>query len=427
VLLGNQGEHQFVKEGHMLQQLDNAIGFTVVMLLLSMLITVAVQSVSAVLDLRGRNLVWGLTKLFHQMSPDFQQPAEKDWNELRSTVGKKLAEAVAKHPMLSHSLSGRAKALRADELLAVLHDLVQNPTKLSDRVKGVLQNWAHGDTQQAIQADAASALVGAVNATSSNVASGMQQAIEQKLAGIIRIEAGVAKWFDTVMGRTSDVFLRWTKAITITAAMILAFGFHVDSISIYHQISTDSELRAKLGGMADETAKNAGEVMNMSKASLAASLTKVKDNHADGSADALMAMPQDFRSCGQAETWLSSPINHVSELLSEEFLNVCRDQMLAQLDDTGTKIATLKTSIDDSGLHLTSADWNKGWSANYLKDGKFDILHFFGLLATAMLLNLGAPFWFNALRQLSSLKPATARKIEQEEKQCEPANPATTG
>jgi hypothetical protein len=400
----------------MLQQLDNSIGFAVVMLLLSMLIMVAVQAVAAVLDLRGRNLVWGLTKLFHQMGPEFQKPADKDWNELRSTVGKKLAEAVAKHPMLSHSLSGRAKAIRADELVEVLQDLVQNPVNLSDQVQKVLQNWVHRDTQQELEAAAAPALLVAVKATSSGSTPDLQKAIEQKLAGVVRMEAGVAKWFDTIMSRTSDVFVRWTKAISITAAIVLAFGFHVDAISIYRQISTDSELRAKLGGIADETAKNAGEVLNMSKSSLAASVTKVRNNHADGSADALMAMPQEFRSCGQAETWLSSPTSHVSEPISEEFLEVCREKMLAQLDDTGTKISTLKTSIDDSGLHLTSADWSKGWSANYLTNGKFNVLHFFGLLATAMLLNLGAPFWFNALRQLSSLKPATARKIEQEEK-----------
>jgi hypothetical protein len=41
----------------MLEQVDIAIGFSVVMLLLSLLITVVVQAIAAVLDLRGRNLV----------------------------------------------------------------------------------------------------------------------------------------------------------------------------------------------------------------------------------------------------------------------------------------------------------------------------------------------------------------------------------
>lgn len=410
----------------MMQQLDTAIGFAVVMLLLSMLITVAVQSISALFDLRGRNLVWGLTKLFHQMSPEFKQTAKKDLNEIRSTVGKKLAEAVAKHPMLSHSLSGRAKAIRADELVSVLQDLAQNPGDLNKQAKKMIQEWAHDITPAPQELAVARALLDRVQITSPALASDFQRVIEQALGRAGRLESGVAKWFGTIMGRTSDVFVRWTQAITISAAVVLAFGFHVDSISIYKQISTDSELRAKLGSIADETVNHAGEVMNMSKASLAAALTKVRANHSDGTANVLAAMPEEFRSCGQAETWMANPTNNVSEPVRNEFLATCRSQMLNQLDATGTKLSTLKASIDSSGLHLTSADWSKGWSANYLKsDGKFNLLHFFGLLGTAMLLSLGAPFWFNMLRQLSSLKPATARKIEQEEKQSEIAAEAT--
>jgi len=38
--------------------------------------------------------------------------------------------------------------------------------------------------------------------------------------------------------------------------------------------------------------------------------------------------------------------------------------------------------------------------------------HLFGLLLTAGLLTLGAPFWFNLLKNLTSLRPAVANLIE---------------
>ncbi len=56
----------------MLEQLDVAIGLSVAMLLLSLFLTVVVQAVSALFALRGRNPVWGLTKLFHQIGPEFR-------------------------------------------------------------------------------------------------------------------------------------------------------------------------------------------------------------------------------------------------------------------------------------------------------------------------------------------------------------------
>jgi len=47
-------------------------------------------------------------------------------------------------------------------------------------------------------------------------------------------------------------------------------------------------------------------------------------------------------------------------------------------------------------------------------------LHFWGILASAALLSLGAPFWFNMLKTLSNLRPVLANK-EQQERQA-PAN-----
>ena len=37
--------------------------------------------------------------------------------------------------------------------------------------------------------------------------------------------------------------------------------------------------------------------------------------------------------------------------------------------------------------------------------------HVTGTLASVLLLSLGAPFWFNTLRQLSNLKPAISEKV----------------
>ena len=48
--------------------------------------------------------------------------------------------------------------------------------------------------------------------------------------------------------------------------------------------------------------------------------------------------------------------------------------------------------------------WTPGWS------------HFFGVLTSAVLLSLGAPFWFNMLKTLSNLRPVLANRDQQERK-----------
>jgi hypothetical protein len=41
--------------------------------------------------------------------------------------------------------------------------------------------------------------------------------------------------------------------------------------------------------------------------------------------------------------------------------------------------------------------------------------HFFGLIATAALLTLGSPFWFNLLGNLASLRSTVAAKIQKDQ------------
>jgi hypothetical protein len=50
---------------------------------------------------------------------------------------------------------------------------------------------------------------------------------------------------------------------------------------------------------------------------------------------------------------------------------------------------------------------------------------FGGEFVTLLLLSLGAPFWFNALRQLSNLKPGISRKVADERKQAEQTSGTT--
>jgi hypothetical protein len=391
----------------MLGQLDIAIGFVVVMLLLSLLITTVVQAVSALLDLRGRNLVWGLTKLFHQISPDFQTTLKK---RFKPTIGKELADAVARHPMLSHQFSGRAKAIRPDELMMVLRDLARNPpANLHSDVKAALEAWVAKIAPSPEALAVTNALLAKVEIALPTYAAHFQRIADSTVGAAGRLQAGVEKWFDTAMDRTSDVFVRWTKTITIVAAIGVAVSFHIDAIKIYKQISSDAGIRAKLGAIADQTAKQADDILASDYRGTAA-IDSVREKHKDAAASdpdlqTLVRPHNAIVRCSDAHRWLVDQKS--SSSLQDEVNQACEEQALSHLQSkTSQDFGTMRAALDSTTLRLNSGPWKWG-----------DWRGAFGVLATVFLLSLGAPFWFNSLRQLSSLKPPIASKIAKEQEQ----------
>src|SRR3954449_8461465 len=100
----------------MLAYLDTLIGFIIVMLVISLLITILTQIVSALVNHRGSNLLWGLKTLFANINP-------KQFPKLTAN-----AEAVA-HSVLTHCLisdswfSGNKVALWIGRKVPLLHRL----------------------------------------------------------------------------------------------------------------------------------------------------------------------------------------------------------------------------------------------------------------------------------------------------------------
>src|SRR5215475_4138061 len=100
----------------MLQLVDTAVAFAVIILMLSLLITVLVQVFNSLFDMRGRSLALGLANLFHQVDPALREGGADKW-PFSATLGRRLAKVVALHPAIAHGVR-RAKAIRSEELIA---------------------------------------------------------------------------------------------------------------------------------------------------------------------------------------------------------------------------------------------------------------------------------------------------------------------
>jgi hypothetical protein len=390
-----------------LENLDTIIAFAVVMLLLSLQITILCQIVVAVSNLRGRNLAHGLASLLAQVDPRLNTHAEE------------IMDRVLRHSVLNRWFGSRANTLRPDELIRLLDDLASDPDSgLSPEAQKALQATLSGtvpgitpelkDKAQAISRELESLFPAQANA--------MRQAVDNAFGKIRNIEAGVAVWFGTVSDRMSERFALNTRMITVAFAIVVAFGLQIDALGVLHQLASNGELRARLAQSADRTVKAAESmVAGTASAHPVASqvLQAVKEIIGKPAADLIGEVPRDLITRADGENWLESRIAAQDQreavlIAFDRQFDKATQELLGELRKSADQI---KGRLQQSELTLipnpfpTGAEFYQSYTSRR---------HLLGMLITALSLSVGAPFWFNMLRELANLRPLLAGKVEQE-------------
>jgi len=342
----------------MLQNVDTMIGFVMVMLVLSLLITVLVQAMVAVFELRGKNLIASLTKLLLQIEPELRK------TKTGVAIAREVSTAVAMHPSLvnfSEVAQGKvgrlialffsrpAKGIDAHEWLIVLNNLATNPgTGLSAGSQALLATL-HNTVVAAPSSEyvvSGKPLVDQSSLSHLGQNRILEEAAHGSTPAVRQIVAGTYKWFDAVMERSSDWFTTQSRVWTVVLALALSVVFRIDSLCILRQLSDNPEVRAKPVQNADAALSEARNVQT--KFSLETSVDQMKS-------------------------------------------------LKSQLDQSQL---TIITSPFDSGPPPVVPRW-------------FSV----GTLITGLLLTLGAPFWFNALSQLANLRPSISDKLDKNDGQ----------
>lgn len=297
----------------MLRHLDTVLGFSLVMLLLSLLVTTLVQAVIVLLNLRGWHLARGLARLFVQVWPDLD----------RATAGK-IARAVLKHPAVAHTFNRATSAVGKEELVQLVEDLVANPlVRLEPTVREALRDCL----------------------------------------GRSSLPESLERWFDVVMLRTTERFVASTRAITVLVALVGALGLHIDALSIYSQLATSEELRVEL-------------------------LQKLENWQAQ--TNQLLVQPQPS---------------------SQQPAQTSLEEILDQYDQIRNELAQLRLQLVPSPLpgfnYLEWLRMDPATQGEAIAEGQ---RHLLGTLMTVVFLSLGAPFWYNVLHQVATLRPIVAQR-----------------
>jgi hypothetical protein len=406
----------------MLRYLDTAIAFVVVMLGISLLITVATQMISGLLGSRGTNLRWGLETLVQTLAPKAKDNAEL------------LVNRILHHPLISDStfssvarkfpLVARwklASSIRKQELISVLRNLnevAQDPQSTDEELKKLKT-----PIEQVLAAVSASPLsdipgmITQIQALKTDAATAEKRATEL-VQSVRKASDEFAFWFDACMDRVSQRFTMQMRWWTVAIAIVTAFVVHLDALRLITQFWADPTERAELVTAADSMSRQAEMILGSDRTGAPALYAKAISDLKGGSfADAVKSLtpPASFPSQPEAETWLRTQLagNPQIEAIILQYRTLVTAGLRANISDLQAEFAATKNNLERARFELVPSpypSWKSYWTG--LRPSR----HFWGTLAAAALLSLGAPFWFNSLKSLTNLRPVLAQRQEAAQK-----------
>jgi hypothetical protein len=353
--------------GGLLVYLDILIGFSLVMLLASSMVTVVVQWFLNVINYRARVLRDGLRRLLIQagVSSDGSMAAKIAGSVLchplvagRSWLGNERQGAVIQREELVRILLMLAldeKAAKAPERKALRKAL-----DLQESDIATPKAWLDAIEQRSVQLEVESP--------------GEARHVLQARAIVERVSAPVMmrlmSWFDETSDRMTQNFSQRTRAITIGAALLVALLLPLDALDLLRRLSIDEALRSRLVEAAERLEK---------------------------ASSAMATPPGEAPSAGgQAAKPSAEP---------------------AQL---GSQVTRLRTELEELEIVPRGGLWTF-WQKQKIA-GLLRALP--GILLSIGLLSLGAPFWYEALKNLLKLRSPLAQKEEQERQQRAAVQPA---
>jgi hypothetical protein len=301
------------------------------------------------------------------------------------------------------------KKIAALRILAALHLSTASSEANIKALTARLQNLAAADEANA------TALIAQLN-DASNVALG-----------------NLETWFEAAQDRAQQWFAMHTRMWTVCFAFIMAFILQLDTFRLVTQLSTDSDLRGKLINFSQTMLqKKADEVFTNALSPAAIyqqAVERLKNSASIPAITNIGKLPSDLVTGVAVEAWLRGQAEtnnlNVSNVL-KEFRNAGQSVAKEDYNRAGSEFADLTDTFSKTGIQLMPDPypdvfteewklWSWPWHWHWSGQWSWPEWHLFGIVASAALLSLGAPFWFNLLKSLTNLRPALATEIEKDE------------
>lgn len=442
----------------MLDSVDTLIAFILIMLIVSLLITIAVQMAVTALNLRGVNLLSGLASTFAVIDPSIEQKR------------KELARFVLRSRLLSDSFLPnwtwlhwwrRTSAIRPQELFDAIHRIATgkepvgkdpknpapNESALKDHAKSLLV--ALGMDRQTL-ADATEKITYAEQ-TASTLAANLKEALNSipdanirenvqnevnaavtsvtgtlRTAGTAAADGVVAAagtidnaykcfhyWTCICEERAQQWLTMHTRILTIICAFVAAFWLQLDTVEIFRFVSSNKSAREKLLAQATVVESQAARVFGDSSSVLKDALKEWSEKQTNPTVKTILAHIE----VKDTDTREDVQANAIKALNGEtaigNFDSIVNAAATRRVEMQAANFKTVKADLDKTGFDVFPQPewrWENGWWNGCRR-------HFWGILFSVGLLSLGAPFWYNALKNLTNLKSVVAQNISKEKEQ----------
>lgn len=403
----------------MLAYLDTLIGFAVVMLGASLLITILTQMASALFSHRGANLRWGLETMFEHV------PDCPELNKLANA--QMVATLILTHPLISDSIfSGKlfqwlpdrmklATAVSPDELAAILKDLAASYGAQAGKDAQSKTDFAALEAEIVKLVDARNPsanrriklLTGAetlADVTNTLVAPLLKDAVNS-----MRDEAGkLEAWFSATMDRVSTRFTTYARIWTIAFACIFAAVTGMNSVTVISDLYSHGDFRQQVVGAAPQMSDLASKVMPEDAKTVQDAVQTAMTEMYTGAVNRALknATPaaKDIKTEEDGKAWITARVNDATQQSAAlaAFSTEIAAGSKTLLEQRANDAVQVRSILTKASFDVVKVRWGTDDPPKW-PDAP-------GMLATAALLSLGAPFWFNLLKSLTNLRPFLASK-----------------
>lgn len=410
----------------MLDSLDALIAFVTVILALSLLVTTLVQIVLNVANMRGRQLQRALCEMFAQMPLPAEvlqgvERGSKRWHKLHATIAKRLVELPALGGG-ARVFGKRTAALDLTLVPLVLGDLaadLEKDEKSSSELSGLRELAAA--IQEKLAAELKDGAKLAHELQTGSLLEKAAQAKDELQSEMVRYlrqkkDRATAR-FDSFMSIAGERFRMHAHLIGFGMAVALCCYLRVDSFQILREFHAQPEaarayVEAQTEGLLrmqqDGLAVDALQAVNRDMPERLQEAWKTA-----GREEAFPPLSQAVPP--QSSVWMrsdwSSWIRRQKGLEAEQRKELERtlDHVYADHQrDLEQQSRELREVIGAAPVRVMQpADSLSAWGES------FSLNALLGWLFSAFLVALGAPFWFNVLRQLTSLRSTLANAVDE--------------
>jgi hypothetical protein len=225
-------------------------------------------------------------------------------------------------------------------------------------------------------------------------------------------------WTNICQERVQQWFAMHTRIITVVFAFVFAFWLQLDSVEVFKLVSSNKAVRDKIVAQAAGLTAQADKAFRDSQSVLQKAFDAWPDKTDPAVQTAVASIKVESNDTREKltdriKTALASVPNNEAHLKSfnETLDKTATDTLKEKAGDYNA----VKADFENTGFDLfpktNKGRWGNGTDWNGSRG------HRWGILFSAGLLSLGAPFWYNALKNLTSLRSTVAQNISKEKEQ----------